>query len=192
MATSPERPNVMVYFSDQQRWDTVGAYGQPLDVTPNLDRMAAEGTRFDRAFTCQPVCGPARAAIQTGKYPAEIGCFRNGIKLPPDERTIAHRLSDAGYEVGYGIFRREDRGKGYATEALRIFSSYLFELKPIPRLHIATHVDNAAAQRVAEKCGYKLEGTLRQFAFLRGKYADYVQYSLLRDECPSLAQALRA
>lgn len=95
------RPNVLVFFSDQQRWDTCGCYGQELPVTPNLDRLAAEGTRFEYAFTCQPVCGPARAAIQTGKYPTEIGCHTNHRRLPADERTIAHALSDTGYEVGY-------------------------------------------------------------------------------------------
>jgi len=95
------RPNILFFFSDQQRWDTCGCYGQKLNVTPNLDRMAAEGVRFEHAFTCQPVCGPARSSLQTGKYPAEVGCFRNGIGLPLDEKTIAHRFSDAGYEVGY-------------------------------------------------------------------------------------------
>ena len=61
------QPNIVFLFSDQQRWDTCGCYGQPLPVTPNLDRMAAEGVRFEHAFTCQPVCGPARAALQTGR-----------------------------------------------------------------------------------------------------------------------------
>ena len=98
----------------------------------------------------------------------------------------------AGYEVGFALFRREDRGKGYSTEALRIFSAYLFEIKPVPRLQLTTHVDNIAARRVAEKCGYKLEGTLRKMVFTRGEYADYVLYSLLRDECPSLAEAIKA
>ena len=97
----------------------------------------------------------------------------------------------SGYEVGYSIFRREDRGKGYVTEALRILSAYLFELKPIPRLQLGTHADNVAARRAAEKCGYKLEGTLRQAFFARGEHVDCVQYSLLRDECPSLAEALK-
>ncbi|MEW6356726.1 MAG: sulfatase-like hydrolase/transferase [Planctomycetota bacterium] len=101
MTQSADRPNILFLFSDQQRWDSVGCYGQPLDVTPNLDRMAGEGVRFEHAFTCQPVCGPARASIQTGKYAAEIGCFRNGIALPTTENTIAHYLSEAGYEVAY-------------------------------------------------------------------------------------------
>ena len=66
------QPNIVFVFSDQQRWDTVGCYGQELNVTPNLDRMAAEGIRFENAFTCQPVCGPARACLQTGKYATEV------------------------------------------------------------------------------------------------------------------------
>jgi len=95
------QPNILFFFTDQQRWDTVGAYGQPLDITPNLDRLAAQGTRFDNAFTCQPVCGPARSCLQTGKFATEVGCFRNDIALPQDQKTIAHWLSEAGYEVGY-------------------------------------------------------------------------------------------
>lgn len=95
------RPNIVFVFSDQQRWDTVGCYGQTLPLTPNLDKMASEGVRFEHAFTCQPVCGPARAALQTGKYPTETGCFTNNKALPLDEKTIAHHLSAAGYEVGY-------------------------------------------------------------------------------------------
>ena len=96
-----KQPNILFIFSDQQRWDTVGAYGQKLDVTPNLDRLARTGVIFENAFTCQPVCGPARACLQTGKYATEVGCFRNGIALPLDETTIAHRLSGVGYDVGY-------------------------------------------------------------------------------------------
>ncbi|MHC4917939.1 MAG: sulfatase-like hydrolase/transferase, partial [Planctomycetota bacterium] len=94
-------PNILFFFSDQQRWDTCGCYGQPLEVTPNLDRMAAEGVRFENAFTCQPVCGPARACLQTGHYATATGCFRNNIALRENERTVAHALSEGGYEVGY-------------------------------------------------------------------------------------------
>ncbi len=96
-----DRPNIVFVFSDQQRWDTLGCYGQPLEVTPNLDRMAGQGVRFENAFTPQPVCGPARSCLQTGKYAAETGCFRNAIALPEKERTIAHQFSEAGFEVGY-------------------------------------------------------------------------------------------
>ncbi len=101
MSDGTSLPNVLFFFTDQQRWDTVGAYGQPLDVTPNLDRMAGEGVRFEHAFTPQPVCGPARSCLQTGKYATETGCFRNAIALPQDHKTLAHWMSEAGYEVGY-------------------------------------------------------------------------------------------
>lgn len=97
------RPNIVFIFSDQQRWDTVSCYGSPLfeNLTPNLDKLARNGVRFEYSFTCQPVCGPARSCLQTGKYATETGCFRNGIALPEKEKTIAHWLSEAGYQVGY-------------------------------------------------------------------------------------------
>ena len=93
--------NILFYFTDQQRWDTCGCFGQPLDVTPNLDRLAREGVRFDNAFTPQPVCGPCRALFQTGKYPTETGCFRNNIMLPRGVKTLADYLEEAGYETAY-------------------------------------------------------------------------------------------
>lgn len=95
------RPNIIFFFSDQQRWDTVGCYGQKLNVTPNLDKMAAEGVKFEYAFTCQPVCGPARACLQTGKYATETGCFTNGIALRLEEKTIAKIFNEEGYETAY-------------------------------------------------------------------------------------------
>ncbi len=94
-------PNLVFFFSDQQRWDTCGCYNQAMDITPNLDGMAKEGVLFRKAFTCQPVCGPARSCLQTGKYPTETGCFTNDRALPQDEVTIAHRLRAAGYNTGY-------------------------------------------------------------------------------------------
>ena len=98
---SGPRANIVVIFSDQQRADTLGCYGQPLPVTPNLDTMAKEGVRFSHAFTPQPVCGPGRACIQTGLYATQTGCFRNNIALPTSIDTLATWLSAGGYEVGY-------------------------------------------------------------------------------------------
>jgi arylsulfatase A-like enzyme len=63
--------------------------------------MAAEGTCFTNTFTCQPVCGPARAVLQTGKYATNTGVFRNSITLKKDEKTLAHWFKEAGYTTGY-------------------------------------------------------------------------------------------
>ena len=95
------RPNILIYFTDQQRADTCGCFGQPLDITPNLDRLAVEGIAFDQAFTPQPVCGPFRAILQTGRYATDIGCFRNNVMLPETVKTVADYLNEAGYETGY-------------------------------------------------------------------------------------------
>lgn len=95
------QPNIIFYFSDQQRFDTCGCYGQTLPITPHLDAMAEEGVRFDLAFSPQPVCGPCRSIFQTGLYPTETGCFRNNIALPTDVKTLANYLTEAGYESAY-------------------------------------------------------------------------------------------
>ncbi|MDE7014794.1 MAG: sulfatase-like hydrolase/transferase, partial [Kineothrix sp.] len=63
------RPNILFYFTDQQRADTLGCYGQKLPISPVLDGLAQKGVLFEQAFTAQPVCGPCRALFQTGKYP---------------------------------------------------------------------------------------------------------------------------
>lgn len=96
-----ERKNIIFYFSDQQRFDTCGCYGQPLNITPNLDRLAGEGVRFENAFSPQPVCGPCRALFQTGRYPTETGCFRNNIMLPAGIKTLGNYIEEAGYETAY-------------------------------------------------------------------------------------------
>ena len=93
--------NIIFYFTDQQRWDTCGCFGQPLDITPNLDQLAQEGVKFNNAFSPQPVCGPCRALFQTGKYPTETGCFRNNLMLPSGVKTLANYIEEAGYETAY-------------------------------------------------------------------------------------------
>lgn len=95
------RPNVIVFLTDQQRWDTTGIHGNPLGLTPNFDWMATEGTHVYNSFTCQPVCGPARSCLQTGMYATTTGCYRNGIPLPRESMTLADYFNGAGYNTGY-------------------------------------------------------------------------------------------
>ncbi|OUS68327.1 arylsulfatase [Paenibacillus sp. MY03] len=100
-AVAGRRPNVIVFFTDQQRWDTTGVHGNPLGLTPNFDRLAVRGTHLEYAFTPQPVCGPARACLQTGVYATTNGCYTNGIPLSTEWPTLAHYFNEAGYETGY-------------------------------------------------------------------------------------------
>ena len=103
--------------------------------------------------------------------------------------SVAHYFD--AYEIGYNLFREEDRGKGFGTEALRIFSAYIFGLKPVARLQLTAMVENQPSRRIAEKCGFTMEGTLRKATFLRGRHWDLVLYSLLREECPSIDEVLQ-
>lgn len=91
-----KQKNIIFYFSDQQRWDTINE-----EITPNLCRLAEEGVKFENNFTCQPVCGPARACLQTGVYATQCGCCFNGVALPKDITPLAHYFNEAGYETAY-------------------------------------------------------------------------------------------
>jgi arylsulfatase A-like enzyme len=96
-----DRPNVLVFFTDQQRWDSSGLHGNPLDLMPNFDRLATAGTHLEHAYTCQPVCGPARSCFQTGRYATSTGCVTNGQAKIGDHKTLAHYFKESGYQTGY-------------------------------------------------------------------------------------------
>ncbi len=96
-----DHPNVIVFFTDQQRWDTTGVHGNPLGLTPHFDRIAQRGTHLYNAFTCQPVCGPARASLQTGMYATNTGVWRNGLSLSENLSTLADHFNAAGYHTAY-------------------------------------------------------------------------------------------
>ena len=101
MPEGTNRPNVVVFFTDQQRWDTTGVHGHPGGLTPEFDAMAREGTHVAHSFTIQPVCGPARACLQTGLHGTEHGAFTNGVHLDPDLPTLGDRFAAAGYDTAY-------------------------------------------------------------------------------------------
>ena len=94
-------PNIVYIFSDQQRADTMGCYGQELSVTPNLDRLAEEGVVFTNAFSSQPLCGPARSCMQTGRYETQNGCHVNGLPLLDNPENLGSLMSSNGYRTGY-------------------------------------------------------------------------------------------
>jgi len=93
------RPNILLVMADQLVPFLTGAYGHRVVRTPALDRLAAEGVRFDAAYTPYPLCSPARAALVTGRYASRLGCYDNACILPADEPTVAHYLTNAGYDT---------------------------------------------------------------------------------------------
>ncbi len=94
-----------------------------------------------------------------------------------------NKTTDFELTIGYRLFKDENRGKGYMTEALNLFSSYLFETIPfVTRIALYTADSNISSQKLAEKCGFTKEGVLRKAYFFRGKVCDWFIYSLLREE----------
>jgi choline-sulfatase len=96
--TSETQPNILFIMADQLTPFLTGAYDHPVVKTPNLDRLKKTGVRFDNAYTPSPLCGPARAAMATGKYASEIGVYDNASIFPSNELTMCHYLTLAGYD----------------------------------------------------------------------------------------------
>lgn len=95
------QPNILWICTDQQRWDTIGALGNPHIRTPNLDRLTAEGVAFTNAYCQSPICTPSRGSFLTGCYPSAIRANRNGAATPPaDVPLVTRLLADAGYDCG--------------------------------------------------------------------------------------------
>ena len=90
------KPNIIFYFSDQQRWDTLNS-----SLMPNVWELGEEGVLFENSFTCQPVCGPARACLQTGQFATENRCYWNGIALKENTKTLADYFNENGYDTAY-------------------------------------------------------------------------------------------
>jgi arylsulfatase A-like enzyme len=97
-ATQSQPPvNFLVFLADDHGEGDLGCYGHPVLRTPNIDRLAAEGMRFDRAFLTISSCSPSRSSILTGRYPHATGAEDLHQPLPAEQRTIAYYLRQAGY-----------------------------------------------------------------------------------------------
>ncbi len=96
-----ENPNLLFIFTDEQRADTMAAYGNDRIEVPNLNRLASEGIVFERAYVTQPICTPSRASIMTGLYPHTTGCIRNNIPLPENVRTLPELADFSNYRKCY-------------------------------------------------------------------------------------------
>ncbi len=91
------RPNFLLIYTDQQRWDALGASGNPHIHTPHLDRLARESVNFDHCFVQNPVCMPSRLSFLTGQYPSTLGITHMGVPVPEDTVTLPRLLAPYGY-----------------------------------------------------------------------------------------------
>ena len=91
------QPNILLITCDQLRADCLGCYGNSIIRTPNIDRIADQGTRFEHMHVASPVCAPNRGSIATGRWPSVHGLRANGYKLPESELTLMECLRRAGY-----------------------------------------------------------------------------------------------
>lgn len=96
-----KKRQIVLLMTDSTRQDMIGCYGNAQMHTPNLDALAESGVRYDNAYSCQPVCGPARSALFTGMYPHSNGSFGNCIALGANVKTIGQRLTDNGIHTAY-------------------------------------------------------------------------------------------
>lgn len=94
---SAEKPNVILFIADDMAWDDCGAYGHPQIQTPNLDQLAKDGMKFNRAFLTCSSCSPSRASIITGRYPHSTGAHQLHLPLPASQVTFVEKLKEAGY-----------------------------------------------------------------------------------------------
>lgn len=92
-----ERPNFIIIYSDDQRFDAFGANGNSIIQTPVLDKLAEQGIRFTNAHVVFSLCSPSRAALLTGRYGSANGVLQLGSDLNPEEKTIAQLLGENGY-----------------------------------------------------------------------------------------------
>jgi len=91
--------NILFIMCDQLRWDYLSCYGHPTLQTPHIDKLAAKGIRFDRAYVQSPVCGPSRASYYTGRTVFSHGSTWNGVPLPIGEMTMGDYLRPHGYRT---------------------------------------------------------------------------------------------
>ncbi len=106
------RPNILWYCTDQQRFDTIGALGNPYVLTPNINQLVRSGVALTHAYCQSPICTPSRASFMTGLYPSRVHNTRNGNETFPAYPPVVTRLiSDGGYDCGLvGKFHLQSAG----------------------------------------------------------------------------------
>lgn len=113
--------NLILFMSDEHTRSALGCYGSEIVQTPNLDKLAARGTRFATAYSNSPLCVPSRASLSTGRYVHKIRCWDNGHPWDGTEPGWSHRLRETGHKtvsIGKLHFRHVDDDNGFDEEIL--------------------------------------------------------------------------
>ncbi len=127
LAAQSNKTNLLILFADDMGWGDVGFNGRKDWATPNLDRLASQGTVFDRWYTAFPVCAPSRASLLTGRYTLHHGVRNNGPDLDASETTIAEALKPHGYKSALiGKWHRGKRADGGYTHPLEQGFDYTY------------------------------------------------------------------
>lgn len=101
IAQAADKPNIVLVMADDQGWGDMAYNGHRVLRTPNFDKAAATGLRFDRFYAAAPVCSPTRASVMTGRHPNRMGVFKWGYPMRPQETTVAEALKSAGYTTAH-------------------------------------------------------------------------------------------
>ncbi len=129
--TADSKKNILFIMCDQLRYDYLSCYGHPTIDTPNIDRLASMGMRFEHAYVQAPQCGPSRACIYTGRYMTSHGSNWNRIPLAPNEKTIGDYLKPLGYRTAVV-------GKTHMKPDLESYARLNIDAKD-PNLELAVH-----------------------------------------------------
>lgn len=120
-----EKPDILIFMSDQHSGSYAGFAGDKIVETPNLDSIASKGTTFDNAYTSCPLCVPARTSMLTGQLPIRTGVYTNSGGIPEDQATFFHSIAAEGYEtvlIGRMHFLGDDQRHGFTKRLVGDFS----------------------------------------------------------------------
>ena len=117
-APAAERPNILLFMADDLSWHDHGCYGNREVNTPNIDRLAAEGMRFEHCYNSAPMCAPTRMSLYTGIHPVRNGAHPNHSHVYPHIKSLPHYLQKAGYSVALLGKRHEMPESSFPFEIL--------------------------------------------------------------------------
>lgn len=152
-AQEKSKPNLLIFYSDDQGWGELGCYGDKQIPTPNIDSLAANGVRFTQGYVAATYCSPSRAGLLTGRYPTRFGhefnavANKTGLRL--DQVTLANRLKDLGYAtccVGKWHLGREEPYR----PTKRGFDEFFGTLANTPFFHPTNFIDSRVSNEVQE------------------------------------------